>query len=812
MKSILQDIRFGARQLIKIPGFSLTAIVSLALGIGATTAVFSVVYAILMDPYPYRDSDRMVHMRLTMPSGDLNGFGVTGTQWQELRKSPVVEDTFMEDDWSLTVTGADLPEDVQGVYLTSNAFNFFGVPASLGRGLQPSDATDGQDPAPVVVLGYKFWTRHYAADPSVLGRTIQLMRKNYTVVGVASSRFTWGDGDVYLPLKVTGDQVKGFYAGVRLKPGVTPAQASSALEPLIRQFAKETPNHFPRDFMHVHVATLNEDFVKQLGGTLYLLFGAVALLLLIGCGNVSILLLARATARQHEFAVRSSIGASQRRIIRQLLTEALLLSLTGAALGLALAYKTVDLIVTHLPEFSFPHEAAIHVNLPVLVFCVVVAVGTGVLFGLWPALQLSHPDVSQIMKANTRKTTADVKGRKVHAMLIGGQIALTLLMMAGAGAAIEGFLKVEHVNLGYDPHNIMSVGIPIHDGTYKTWPERSAYFEKIYDKVATVPGVKIAAVSSNATPPANGFEAHLQIIGRPTIGDQPFRFNMVSRNYFPALRVPLVQGRIWDEAESHRGAALMVVNQTFARKYFPDGDAIGKAVKVSELKPQPPYLLIAPGAENGIQIVGVIADKLDDGLAKPVLPEAFVPYTMAMGMYTQILVRSDVPPLTLLHAVRLAVNSVDSDQQTNNDVRDLEHWITRLPEYARGQLVAWLFGAFAALALALASVGLYSVVAYTAAQRTSEFGIRIALGADKGHVLGLVFRSTVLSVGAGILAGVVLTVALNKVMAAWSAESVRDPLLLLAATLTLSVVATMACIFPAWRAAGIDPMTAIRYE
>ena len=417
MKTVLQDIRFGIRQLIKIPGFSLTAIVSLALGIGATTAVFSVVYAILMDPSPYRDANRMVHMRLVMPSGELNGFGVTGSQWQVLRKSPVVEDTFLEDDWSLTVTGADLPEDVQGVYLSSNGFNFLGVPATLGRGLEPSDAIDGHDPQPVVVLGYQFWLRHFNGDTSVLGRTIQLMRKNYTVVGVAGSRFTWGDGDVYLPLKITGDQVKGFYAGIRLRPGITHAQANSALEPLLRQFAKETPKHFPLDFRHLQVEGLNENFVKQLGGTLYLLFGSVALLLMIGCGNVSILLLARATARQHEFAVRSAIGASRVRIIRQLLTEALLLSLSGAALGLLLAYKTVSVIVANLPEFSFPHEAAIQINVPVLIFCIVVAVGTGVLFGLWPAWQLSRPEVSQVMQSNTRKTTGKPRACLSFAML-----------------------------------------------------------------------------------------------------------------------------------------------------------------------------------------------------------------------------------------------------------------------------------------------------------------------------------------------------------------------------------------------------------
>ena len=296
MRTLFQDLRYSIRQLLKLPGFSLTAILSLALGIGATTAVFSVVYAILMDPYPYAAPDRMIHMRLLTPKGDLRGFGLTGTQWQQLRKSPVVEDTFLEDDWSLTVTGSDVPEDVQGVYFTSNTFNFFGVPAALGRGLQPSDAVDGQDPQPVVVLGYKFWQRHFNSDPAVLGKTIQLVRKNYTVVGVAASRFTWGDGDVYLPLKVTQDQVRGYYAGIRLKPGVTHAQADAALQPLIAAFAKETPTHFPHDQLKLHVVGLNEDFIKQLGGTLYLLFGAVALLLLIGCGNVSILQLARATS------------------------------------------------------------------------------------------------------------------------------------------------------------------------------------------------------------------------------------------------------------------------------------------------------------------------------------------------------------------------------------------------------------------------------------------------------------------------------------------------------------------------------------
>jgi predicted permease len=799
-----------------MPGFTLTAIISLALGIGATTAVFSVVYSILMDPYPYAAPDRMVHMRLITPKGALHGFGLTGGQFQQIRKSPVVEDAFLENDWNLTVTGSDLPEDVDAVYFSSNAFNFLGVPPALGRGLEPSDAIDGQDPQPVAVLGYKFWQRHFHSDPAVLGKTIQLVRNSYTIVGVAGSRFAWGDGDVYLPKKITQDTTLGYYVGLRLKPGVSHEQANAALQPLINQFAKDTPRHFPTDASTLHVVGLNEDFVKQLGGTLYLLFGSVALLLLIGCGNVSILQLARATARNHEFAVRAAIGASRSRIIRQLLTESLLLALTGAGLGLLLAYKLVAAIVANLPAYSFPHEAAIHINVPVLVFCIGVAVGTGILFGLWPALQLSRPEVSQVMQSNTRRTTKGVSGRRLHNGLIAGQIALTLLMLAGAGAAIEGLVRLVHTPLGYDPHNVMSVGTPIHDGTYKTWAERAPYFEQLQATAAQVPGVSMAAISSNATPPSNGFNTKFEILGKPAGQDQQAQVNLVSPEYFTVLHIPLAQGRIWDQAENHRAAAVIVINQTLSKRFFPNGDAVGHALKLPELKSQPPYLLMAPADEGApFLIVGVIEDKLDDGLSNPIKPEAFIPYTAAMGMYTQILIRSEVPPLTLLPAVRVKVNSLDHDQQTNGNPRDLEHWISEEPEVARGRLVAWLFGAFAALSLALAAVGLYSVVSYTVVQRTNEFGIRMALGAPRVHVLGIVFQAAVASVGGGIVAGLVLSFALSRVMAHWSPESQassRDPLLLAASAFTLVMVAALACTVPARRAAEVDPMTAIRYE
>jgi predicted permease len=814
MLTLFQDLRYGFRQLIKLPGFTLTAVLSLALGIGATTAVFSVVYGFLIDPYPYQGADRMVHLRLDTGKGQPNGMGLTAGQWQQIRTSPVVDDAFLADGWNLTVTGADLPEDVNADYFSSNAFEYFGVPAALGRGLQPSDAVDGQDPQPVVVLGYKFWQRHYGSDPSVLGKTIQMVHKNYTIVGIAAPRFTWDDADVYLPKKITQDIVPAFYVGIRLKSGVTKAAAESALDPLIHRFAQETPKHFPTGPFHLKLRGFNDDFLEHLGGIPYLLFGAVSMLLLIGCGNVSILLLARATSRNHEFAVRSAIGASRARIIRQLLTESLLISLTGAALGLFIAYRSLDLIVANLPQNSFPHEAAIRINLPVLLFCIAVAIATGIVFGLWPAIQVSKPNVSQIMQAATRKVAGSVSGRRFHGSLIAGQLALTLLLLTTAGVAIEGFLRMLHMNLGYDPHNIMSVGIPVHEGTYKTWPERVAYFERLRSAAAEVPGVTMTAISTNATPPSNGNQTHFEISGRPSSTEQPARLNFVSPEYFPALRILMAQGRIWDQTENHNAAPVVVINQTLAKRYFPNGNAIGQSIKFPELRDQPPFNLMAPGANGNLLIVGVIQDKLDDGLANPILSEAFVPYTLGMRMGTQILVRSEVSPLTLLHAVSAKVNAIDHDQQTNSGTEDLEQWIQDQPEWARGRLLTWLFGAFAALALAMSAVGLYSVVSYSVVQRTNEFGIRMALGAQRSHVLAIVFHSTVASVGSGVVAGIVLTLALSKVMSHWATDSASsfNPLVIIGATLILAAVAALACALPARRAAEVDPMKAIRYE
>jgi putative ABC transport system permease protein len=813
VENLWQDLRYSLRQIIKMPGFTLTAILSLALGIGATAAVFSVIYGVFIDPYPYVHSDRMFHLRLADKDGFWGNANLTGPQWQEYRKSPLVEDSDCFDERDLTVAGTDFPEEVEAGLVSSNAFQFLGVPMALGRGIEPSDAIFGQDPKPVIVLGHKLWQRYFGGNPDILGKTIQLSHQSYTVVGVAAPRFTLGSVDLYLPLKLTQDSDLAYYVMSRLKPGVTLAQAQAALTPLIAQFAKETPRHFPESGYRFYVEGLNEQFVQRLGGTIALLFGAVVMLLLIGCGNVSILLLARATARQHEFAVRAAIGANRARIVRQLLTESLLLALAGAGLGVLLAYKSLAAIVASLPGNSFAPEVAIRINLPVLLFSVAVAVTTGLLFGLWPAMQLARTDAGEVLQSTARRIAGGARGRRIHNALIAGQIALTLLMLAGSGAAMEAFIHLLHTPLGYDPHNVLALEIPLREGAYKSWDERAGYFEQLRASVAQVPGVTMAAISTTSTPPNRGFGADFQILGQPTQQDQSVRLNLVSPGYFPLLRVPFVQGQVWTDDENQRAAPVAVVNQTFVRKYLSNREVLGQAVDFPIFQALPPRVLIAASAKGWIHIVGVIADKRDNGLSDPILPEVFVPSTIAMGLGTQILVRSQIPPLTLVDAVRHSVVTINPDQPVDRP-EDLEQIVRDQPEWARGHLIAWLFGAFACLALALAAVGLYSVVSYSVAQRTNEFGIRIALGARREHVLMIVLRSALKSVGGGIAAGVVLTLVLSGLMTQWSSgeASTRNPLLLIGSVVVLSLTSVLACAVPARRAVRMDPASAIRTE
>jgi predicted permease len=812
MRTLFQDLRFSYREWSKRPGLALTAILSLALGIGATTAVFSVIYALLVNPYPYRAADRMIHLILLNEKGEDWWVELTGSQLKLVSQAKCVESAAATwGTWNLTTTDEELPEDVPSVDMTANAFLHFGVPALLGRTFLPADAPEGQDPEPVAVLSYSFWQRHFNGDTGVVGRKIQLVHKTYTIVGVMPSRFTWNDADVYLPLKLPGGANESYVPTMRLRPGVTHEAANAELQPLIEQFAKESPNHFPKKF-RVHVKGLNDQFMEHLGHSLFLLFGAVGLLLVIGCANVSILLLARGTARQQELAVRSAIGASRWRIQRQLLTEALTLSLAGALGGIALAYGLLGVLVRWLPEYSFPHEIVIRINLPVLAFSVLAAIVTGALAGISPAFQFSKPNVSQLMQSGSRRTTSGVHGRRAHSMLVMGQIALTLLLMTSAAAAINGFVGIVRANLGYDPHNVMSVGIPVHQNAHVPWEDRTNYFEQLREHIAALPEVVSAGISTNATPPWNGQNMDVEVFGQPASQQQQVRLNMVDSEYFSVLHIPLLAGRLWDHPELMRGTRMCVVNQAFARQYWPQENPVGKQLRFPSLKSEPPYVQAATDGNDWLQVIGVVGDARDDGLRNAVKPAVFVPFSNLIYVWTQILVRTHAEPLAALNRVRGAVKSVDPDQQVFGRTRDLQQWIEGIPEYAYGRLVSGMFGAFSILALALAATGLFSVVSYSVAQRTNEFGIRMALGANGAQVLRLVFASTATSVIGGLAGGVALSLALSKLLARWAEGSVQSPILFVAAMALLILAAALAAFVPARRASSIDPMEALRYE
>lgn len=812
MHTFFQDLRFALRQMAKSPGFSLTAILSLALGIGATVAVFSVIYSAVLNAWPYAEFDRACQINTLNKTGDNEGSpDLTGPQIRQLRHAHAVEDIIGLQDWNAVITGGDVPEDVRSLRMTGNAFNFFGMPALLGRYFQPSDAPDTQDPQLVAVLSYAFWRRHFNSDPNIVGKSIEMAHQNYAILGVMPPRFTWGDADVYLPVKLSQDPSALYWSRFRLKKGVSLEAAAAEFTPLFQQFDKEKPNYFPPQ-LRIVVRKTGEFYVHDLRGTLYLLFGAVGLLLMISCGNVSILLLARGTTRQHELAVRSAVGATRFRLVRQLLTESLLLAVVGAGLGVLLAYRTLGFIVARLPEYSFPHEADFHVNLPVLTFSVSLAVLSGVLFGVFPALESARREINDVIQAGTHKLAGSARGGRVHTGLIAGQIALTLLLLTAAGAAIQGFSRMLRRPLGYDPQHVMSVGIPIHENTLTTWAERSAYFGQLRERVATTPGVVSAGISSNATPPSNGWTQPFEALGKTASEQQEVRANFVSSEYFNILHIPLVTGRLWNQSEIAGAATLAVVNQAFARRYFPGEDVLGHSVRLPRLTSQPPYLLSPAGSDGWLQVIGVAADALNDGLSKPILPAIYLPYSMNMFMGTQILVRTQGEPLAVLHNIRQQVAAVNPDQQVFSRVNDLQTWITREPEWARSRLVSILFAGFSALALVLAAVGLYSVVSYSVVQRTGEFGIRMALGAQRFDVLRIVLLSAGTSVGLGLVSGIVLSLGLSRMLTRWVENATHNPLIVIVVSLLVVFVAALACLVPAKRALGVDPMAALRCE
>lgn len=819
------DITYGFRGLRRNPGFATVAVLSLALGIGATTAMFSLIYAVLLHPFPYANADRIMNL-FGFDEKHPDGFQfitLSKAQFDNLRLAAPVDSALGYNTRHMEITNGELPEDISGIYLTENAGAFFGVRPLLGRNIEPFDGENGGHS--VVVLNYRFWQRHFGGDPHVIGRTLEMNHAPYTIIGVMPRSFAFNDevevGDVYLP--ISRMPVVGVYVPwIKLRPHVTPAAANSALEPIVRQIAKQKPQGLP-DHWHLALQPLIWTFQENIGGTLTLLLAGVVLLLIIGCANCSILLLARGRTRQHELAIRSAIGASRWRIVRQLLVEAIVISCTGAVLGVAASYWLAKLPMVLSPG-SFPAESFIRINAPILAFSVALALLCGILFGLVPALRLSRRDSAHMLPGRqTGVVAAPAKSR--WSVLIAAQVALTLLLMATAGTAIRSFLGLMRTPLGYDPANVMRLGIiphahvtaPTEEESTPSRQARVAYIEQIRDKIASVPGVSSVAVAADATPPYSGSYAggSFEIDGTGDREQPEARVMLVDQQYFAALRISLLQGRIWNADENTSGDFIAVVNHAFATRYLSPSNALGQQLRIPGLTPRNHYHVASAQSTAWRQIVGVVGDARNDGLDRPVVPAIYVPYTTLLVSYAQFFVRTQSDPLTCLHSIRAAIASVASDQQISssgfNGTITLNEALERDAQYSSQRLFSILFGVFSAMALALALVGIFSLVAYSVAQRTTEFGVRLALGAPRKHVLWVAARIALVSAATGIVIGLALDSFLGAVLAHWMQNVFAAASLITAAAL-LALSALLACLLPARHAVAVSPTEALRYE
>lgn len=811
MSILLQDIRFALRQAWKQPTFSVVAILSLALGIAASITLFSVIYKVLLRPTPYREADRVVRfVDLSDKTETEYTPPIYREQIRQLKESRSIDDVVEMDERYLADRTFDIPRDTDVVLLSGNAFRFFGVPAMLGRTFLPSDAPSGQAPQLVAVLTYQYWRRRFNGNPAVVGQTLRLDNRSYTILGVMPRAFNWWDSDLYLPLDTSDPSRQAFMTVLRLKPGVSKTQAMAEIHPLLEQMNRKHP-HSGYEQMNIQLMSTADRYRRSLGKALYVLLAAVILLLVIGCVNVSILLLARGVTRQREFAVRLALGASPGRVIRQLLTESLVLGFAGTVLGVIATYRTTTLVVPLLPWQLFTHGLEIPVQLPALVFAVVLAILTGVIVGLLPALQVLEPDIRPLLQASSRNATADIPGRRLYSILIAGQIAFAMVLLTAAASAISSFRLLQQIDLGYDPNHVADFPIPVDPSSYTTRESRSNYLRQLRDRVGQVPGA-ISASLGVIGPPASDWDFSVEILGQNSVSSQSVNVNFVDSQFFQLLRIPLLQGRLWDESDTARGKRLALVNQSFVKRYFPNQDVLGHSVRVPDLVNHPPGVLAAVGSNEWAPIIAVVGDARNSGLQDPVKPEIYFPYSLYMIDWIQVFVRAQGDPMSLERDVRRQIANVNPGQQVSDPVFSLTNRLEQESAWARGHLLAVLSSIFSVLALILTSVGLYSVIYYTVTQRVNEFGIRMALGADRHHILWNVLQSQSRSLVAGFLIGLFLSVGAHHLLAHLIRNTPSDPRILSVACLVLLIVCLLASVIPAIHASRRPPMDALRME
>jgi predicted permease len=807
IEDILRDARYALRALRQKPTFAAMAVVSLAVGIAAATGLFSIVNAALLNPFPFADINRIVRLDM-IDKGKPRGLSVTARQLVALQHSEVLDGAFVSNIWVMTLTGQDLPEAVPTQYFSANGLNVLGVPPLLGRVFNEADGPAGDQPQRVVVLTYRFWQRHFGGQPEAVGQTLYLNREPYTVIGVLPRQYFHTGPEILVPLHLTFDPNFAWSVQARLKRGVNPRIAEQRLQPLFDQFANEAPQRFPKDMRPLVRSLVETQRAAGFVPTLLLIFAASMLLLLLACANVSILLLARGTSRAHEFAVRAAIGASRGRLMRQLLVESLLLAFIGAALGVAAGYWGLPTMLRLLPPNSVPvgNLMAVPVNVPVLLFSAGLAMASALICGLSPALLFSRPRLTA-----TARTTG-VESRRAHHLLLAAQIALTVLLLAGTGATVRGLIGLYRTSLGYDPHNVIIASINLPENSHTEWADRATFYERLRNRMADVPQVESVALATySGIPPRSGQRSVVEVPGRDMTGDEAPILQRISAHYFATMKIPLIRGRVWSDAESAGVPHVAVVNHTMARELWPDGSAIGRRVRIPEYIKSPTYFrLAAPGSDGWFEIIGVVGDTPNVGLHEPPAPSIYVPYTLMLSDALNVIVRTSHDPRSMTRSIREAVRTVDPNQPVNV-VRTAEDELASAG-WARERFVTLLLLGFAAFALMLAAVGLYSVVSYSVSCRSKEFGIRMALGASRGRIVNAAVQPAVLAIIAGLLAGLTLSVGLNKVVAQWSIGNLNDPVVLVAVSLVLFVAAMVSAAIPANRAASIQPVDALRTD
>jgi len=811
MNTLFKDIRYGVRSLLKHPGFAAIVVVTLAVGIGASSAIFSVVNTVLLRPLPYAQAERIVAIQALTADGER--VQVTPADFLDWRaQNTVFEQLAAILTRPANLALADQAERIDLAMTSANFFSVFGTMPERGRFFIPSDEQAGH--APVVVVSHSLWQRRFNGDNSLVGKPITLDGASYTVVGIAPAGFQYPNKtDLWVPPfrlapvmneRMDPTQVRGFgmLAAVALrKPGVPLTQAASEMETITARLRQQYPETNNRRLFRV--VSLHTHLIGETGTMLLLLFGAVSFVLLIACANVANLLLASAATRQKEMAIRTALGASRLRVIRQLLTESLMLAFAGGAMGLLLAIWGVALITKLLPH-DFPRLAEINLDWRVLGFTLVASVLTGILFGLAPALQISKTDVQESLKESGRGASSSRRHNRLRNLLIVGEVALSVVLLVGAGLLFRSFLQLEAVHTGFTSQQVLTVQLSPAGSNYRRDADYMAFYSQTMQRVSAIPGVEsVGAI--NTLPLDKGPTAGFRIEGRPplTIDKWPGgNYRTVSADYFRAMNIPLVQGRAFNERDTENAPLVIIVNQALAARDFPNEDPVGKRINLGNMDPK--------GQPVWWEIVGVAANVRSLELREEATPEFYLSALQDTFRNMFVVVRTSVEPTSVAASVRRAAAEVDRTAAVS-DIKTMEHIVNDAVTQPRFNL--FLLGLFSGIALLLSAAGIYGVTAYSVTQRTHEFGIRMALGAQVSDVLKMILRQGMLLIAAGIAVGLVASIALTRLLRTLLfGVTVTDPLTFVAITLLLTLVALLACYIPARRATKVDPLVALRYE